>query len=95
LKTVLKKAQAGSLESNDIMIIMEPGSGGIAVDLESIVMGQFGRAITDTIVSTVRQHGVDDLRVKAIDKGALDCTIRARTATALMRAGVPPKGEAT
>jgi citrate lyase subunit gamma (acyl carrier protein) len=88
LKSVLKAAQAGTLESNDIMIILEPGANGIALDLESIVNKQFGPAIRQTIIKAVKGLGITDITIKAIDKGALDYTIRARLATALSRAGV-------
>ncbi|MDR1045519.1 MAG: citrate lyase acyl carrier protein [Candidatus Adiutrix sp.] len=91
--SVLKAAQAGTLESNDIMIIVEPGANGIALDLESIVKKQFGAAISRTIVEAVMGRGITDINIKAIDKGALDYTIQARLATALSRAGAAPTGK--
>ncbi|MDL2226058.1 citrate lyase acyl carrier protein [Deltaproteobacteria bacterium OttesenSCG-928-M10] len=93
MTSVLKAAQAGTLESNDIMIIVEPGAGGITLDLESIVKKQFGAAISRTIVEAVKERGITDINIKAIDKGALDYTIQARLATALSRAGLHPNGE--
>ncbi len=87
---VMQPAQAGTLESNDISIIVapaEPGSG-IVVDLDSIVLAQYGDSIRNIIITTVQRSGVTDVLIKALDKGALDCTIEARTLAALARAGV-------
>jgi citrate lyase subunit gamma (acyl carrier protein) len=38
------------------------------------------------IRETLRELGVENARVVAIDKGALDCTVRARTQAAAFRA---------
>ncbi len=92
MTSVSKAAQAGTLESNDIMIIVGPGSGGIALDIESIVGKQFGAAIRQSILEGVRERGITDIQIKVIDKGALDYTIRARLATALARAGLEADG---
>ena len=47
---------------------------------------QFGEQIKNVIKETVGELGVTDARIEAIDKGALDCTIRARTTAAVVRA---------
>lgn len=85
---IQKTAQAGTLESNDIMVTVASGTSGIKIELDSIVLPQYGNVITQIIENTIREQGIDDIIVKAIDRGALDCTIRARTLTALGRAGV-------
>jgi citrate lyase subunit gamma (acyl carrier protein) len=89
----LQTAQAGTLESSDIMITLSPGSpgSGLKIELESIVMAQYGEAIRRVIKETVNEQGIADLYIKAVDRGALDCTIRARTLTALARAGAVPR----
>lgn len=79
-------AVAGTMESSDIMIRMEPGEGGIAIGLESTVMQQFGAQIESVIRDTLTQLGIGDVRVTAVDKGALDCTVRARVLAAAYRA---------
>ncbi|WP_371368200.1 Citrate lyase acyl carrier protein [Sporomusa rhizae] len=86
----LKPAHAGTLESNDIMITVAPGAkgSGIEIELESIVLAQYGQAIKQVITSTLAEQNVIDIYIKAVDRGALDCTIQARTLTALARAGV-------
>ena len=54
--------------------------------LDSTVMGLYGRRIREVIAETVSECGVDGVKVIASDKGALDCTIRARIKTAILRA---------
>lgn len=77
---------AGTMESNDIMITLVPADvGGINIDLTSNVYQQFGKQITAVIKETLIFYGIENASVVAVDKGALDCTIRARTATAVMR----------
>lgn len=83
----LKNSFAGTLESGDIMIRIAPGSGnGVELTLDSVVAAQFGRQIEKVIRETLAEQGIDDAKVDAYDKGALDCTIRARVATAAVRA---------
>ena len=74
------------MESSDVMITVEGGAKGIEIDLESIVKKQFGREITRAISETLHELDVKNARVKAVDKGALDCTIRARVKAAVYRA---------
>ena len=38
------------------------------------------------IEETIKNLGIKSVRVAAVDKGALDCTIQARTITAIHRA---------
>ena len=81
----IKNAVAGTLESGDIMIQIAPGDG-LQVDLQSSVAAQFGRQIKALITETLTGLGIDNAYVKATDKGALDCTIRARVTAAAVRA---------
>jgi citrate lyase subunit gamma (acyl carrier protein) len=81
----IKNAVAGTLESGDIMIQIAPGDG-LQVELQSSVAAQFGRQIKALITETLTGLGVDNAYVKATDKGALDCTIRARVTAAAVRA---------
>lgn len=84
---ILKVAKAGSLESNDILIMIAPNSEeGIKLSLDSIVIKQFGEDIKNTILETLKELSVNRAVVKAEDKGALDFTIKARVKTAVNRA---------
>ncbi len=90
VQEVGKVGQAGTLESNDIMITVAPGKegSGIFVDLTSIVKAQYGEAIRQTLLNVAAEQKVSDLVITVVDRGALDCTIRARLLTALSRAGI-------
>ena len=81
----ITNAVAGTLESGDIMIQIAPGDG-LQVELQSSVAAQFGRQIKAVITETLTGFGIDNAYVKATDKGALDCTIRARVTAAAVRA---------
>ena len=54
----LKPAQAGTLESNDIMITVAPGAqgSGVSLELESIVFAQYGQAIRKTITAVIAEQ---------------------------------------
>ena len=83
----MKEAMAGTLESGDIMVKIAPGKGeGISIDLQSSVEARFGRQIREVITETLGGLGIEDAAVVAVDKGALDCTIRARVTAAAVRA---------
>ena len=83
---IQKPAVAGTLESSDCMVTIEPGEGQITLELESSVIRQYGRAIKRVTMETLERLGVTDAKVKMVDKGALDCTIRARVTAAAVRA---------
>jgi len=95
MSKILQTAQAGTLESNDIVIAVAPGKrgDGIVIELSSIVALQFGDAIKKVIIETLTEQGIRDVTVKATDRGAMDCTIRARMLAVLVRAGAVLKGE--
>jgi citrate lyase subunit gamma (acyl carrier protein) len=79
-------AVAGTLESSDIMVTVEPGAKGVEIDLTSSVEKQFGAEIRRVIAATLAELGVKAARVIAVDKGALDCVVAARVKTAVYRA---------
>lgn len=82
----LKNSHAGTLESGDILIQLSPGNGkGIEINLDSTVAFQFGRQIKKVIKETLEGLDIKDVVVDATDKGALDCTIKARTTAAAVR----------
>lgn len=83
----IKNSHAGTFESGDILIqLFPPEKEGIDIDLESSVARQFGEQIKKVIIETLKESGIADVRVKAVDKGALDCTIKARVTAAAVRA---------
>ncbi len=82
---ILKPAMAGTLESSDVQVMVEPGENGIELQLKSSVMNQYGRQIKQTVLETLARLDVQDARVTIVDKGALDCTIKARVECAVFR----------
>ncbi|MGL5125043.1 MAG: citrate lyase acyl carrier protein [Fusobacteriaceae bacterium] len=80
------KAVAGTLESSDIHIIVEPAQSGIEINLESAVMAQFGDSIQEVIKETLKELNVTDVKITANDKGAIDPVIKSRVQTAILRA---------
>ena len=84
---VLKTAVTGTMESSDIMVTIAPTEGaGIEIELDSSVEKQFGKAIRTTITETLAELDIQDAKVSAVDKGALDCVIRARVKASAYRA---------
>ena len=80
-----KNAMAGTLESSDALVTVEPGEDGVELELSSSVMNQYGRQIRATVLETLDRRGVTQGRVTVVDKGALDCTIKARVECAVLR----------
>lgn len=83
---VTKEAMAGTLESSDIMITLEPGDGAVQIDLQSSVDMYYHDQIMDVLNGVLKEMNIDNVSVRAVDHGALDCTIRARMTTAVKRA---------
>lgn len=83
----LKESFAGTLESGDIHVRLQPSEEpGLTINLDSTVAYQFGAQIKSVITETLEGLGIDSAVVNVIDKGALDCTIRARVTAAAVRA---------
>ncbi len=80
-----KPAVAGTLESNDCMVTVEPGEGQVELELDSVVIRQFGPQIRKVIFETLERLDVTGGRITVVDKGALDCTIKARVEAAVYR----------
>ena len=81
---ILKSAAAGTLESSDCMVTVEPGQG-ISLDLTSSVMNQYGRQIKAAVLGTLERLDVKNANVTVVDKGALECTLKARVECAVFR----------
>ena len=84
---IVKSAQAGSLESCDILISVDPAKdgSGIKINLESPAKTQFGDLILSEIKEVADKLEIKDVKITAIDKGSLGYCIKARTETALRR----------
>lgn len=83
---IVRNAVAGTLESNDVLVTVTPGVGRVEVKIDSIVLEQFGDRIEQAAREQAREMDIASARIRLEDKGALDCTIKARVETALRRA---------
>lgn len=83
---LIQTALAGTLESSDVQVKVETAEHGIELDIASDVINQFGRQIKETVLETLGRLGVENAKVTVIDKGALDCTLKARVECAVFRA---------
>lgn len=84
---LMRPAQAGTMESNDVFVTIAPASGeGIQLNIISPVLKQYGDQIRNVVLSVLGEFGIKEAQVQINDKGALDCTIRARVETAVSRA---------
>lgn len=82
---IKKPAVAGTLESSDCQVTVEAYEGGIDFSLDSAVINQYGNQIRRVVLETLQNLGIKDVRIAVVDKGALDCTIRARVEAAVFR----------
>lgn len=84
---IKKPALAGTLESSDCIVSVEPASiNEIEINLTSTVKKQFGKEILEVARKTLEKLGVNSVIMEINDKGALDCVIEARIEAAVCRA---------
>ena len=81
---IVKCASAGTMESSDAYVEIEPATE-LQIQLESVVQEQFGEDILNVVRQVLAECGVDKAAVRVIDRGALECVIRARVETAVLR----------
>ena len=79
-----KSAIAGTLESSDAQVFVEPCDE-LRLDITSSVLNQYGRQIRATVLETLERLDVKTGSFTVVDKGALDCTIKARVECAVFR----------
>ncbi len=84
--TVDHLAVAGTLESCDAMVTIEPFDD-LQINVESTVKELFGDAILEQVKATLNELGITAAKVHVQDRGAFDCTISARVEGAVLRAG--------
>ena len=86
MTNILKAASAGTMESSDAYVEIEPCDSGLQIHVESVVERQFGAAIEAAVQDVLREQEVENATVRVADRGALDCVLRARVETAILRA---------
>lgn len=82
---IICRATAGTLESSDVFVTLEPHEEGLEIEIDSVVKNQFGDAIRRTVEDVLAELDVHNARLSIVDRGALDCVIRARVETAVLR----------
>ena len=88
MSEVLKPASAGTMESSDVLVELVPAEGR-EIQLTSVVEAQFGDSIRAVAGEMLDQFGLHNVCLRIDDRGALECVLRARIETAILRA----KGE--
>ena len=83
---ILRRASAGTMESSDAYVEIEPANE-LSVSIESVVAKQFGDKIDAAVREVLLECGVKSADVRVVDRGALECVIRARVETAVKRSG--------
>lgn len=91
---IIQRAQAGSFESSDILVLVEPVEKGKGrnILIESAVKKQYGQMIESLIIELLDKYQVNDIHLVAHDKGAINPVISARVETVLMRAADAQQG---
>ena len=84
---IKKSAVAGTMESSDAYVEIAPGTQGVEIRLESVVYAQFGDSIREVVEQVLREMQVENANIRIVDRGALECVIRARVETAVLRGG--------
>lgn len=80
---------AGSLESSDVLVTISPASTpAVNLEVESIVIKQYGARIRAVAEELIAATGLRGAKLRIQDRGALECTLRARLETAIARATV-------
>ena len=83
---ILKKGQAGTMQSSDLMVTVEPADT-LTIEIQSTVKKQFEHLIRARLEQVLGKLGVASGKISVSDRGALDYAIEARLEAALNRAG--------
>ncbi len=81
---IREKAQAGTMQSSDLMVFVEPADT-LDIEIESTVQKQYEHLIRDCVNGVLRRLNLSKGRVMISDRGALDYAIEARVETAVRR----------
>lgn len=81
---ISKAARAGSVESNDCLIMISPADT-LEIEINSEVKDQYGDLIEASVREKLEELGVDQAKIVVEDRGALDFTIKARVEACVKR----------
>lgn len=80
------KASCGTMESSDAYMELEPIASGVEIELQSVVEHQFGDSIRALAAQMLEEEGIENAALRIVDRGALECTLRARLEVLIDRA---------
>lgn len=83
--TIIKKGQAGTMQSSDLMVFVEPADE-LTLEIESTVKKQFEHLIRAKLEQVLAKQGITKGKIRITYRGALDYAIEARLEAALQRA---------
>lgn len=84
---IIKKSRAGSFESNDLIVEIEPCEN-LEIIVTSVVFDMFGDQIKKVVEDVLNELDVKKAKVIIDDRGALDYTIKSRVKTAVRRSSM-------
>ena len=94
MSKIKKIAYAGTLESSDAFVQIEPiEEDEIKIELQSSVEEMYGDDIRESVKRVIEELRISHISVKIQDKGALDYVIKARLQAAILRANEDEKIE--
>jgi len=82
---IVRKAQAGTMQSSDLMVFLEPAPQ-LRVEVDSTVKKQFEHLIRRQVDAVLEHFSITSGVIRISDRGALDYAIAARLETGLFRA---------
>ena len=68
---IMKNASAGTMESSDVYVEIEPADE-LEIQLESVVLAQFGDEIIHVVRDVLREHDVEKAGVRIVLRGKGD-----------------------
>lgn len=83
---IIKQTIAGSVESGDILVTIEPSSS-LEINLQSKFIKQYGKEINKLSTDILKEFSIKEAKVTLNDQGALPSVIRARILAAIERQG--------
>ena len=82
---IKQKAQAGTMQSSDLMVFLEPAAT-LKIEIDSTVKKQFEHLISQQVEAVLIKAEVTSGHIRINDRGALDYAIIARVEAGLKRA---------
>ena len=65
MSEIIRRAAAGTLESSDVYVEIEPCDSGIELELDSVVIQQFGEDIRRVATEVLAEQGVTSAKLRS------------------------------